>query len=139
MSRGARAHWDLVVPELVRTGVAKAPDAPALAAMCEQWAEYENARAIEIEAHDIRGMRLRQMLMNGALRSWRDLAARFGMTPADRAKIEVDKSGQTTNNFESYLGPPATSPAIAGAIKPEGEGAKVHRRRAKGAAGRRKT
>ncbi len=109
LSADAKRHWDEVVPALIAKGVAKAIDAPALAAMCEQWSEYCSAK--QLRAHDLLEKRQRQMLINAALKAWRDLAARFGMTPVDRAKLEVEPNGQEANPFKDMLqGPKAKAP-----------------------------
>lgn len=105
LSAAARALWAELVPALVASGVAGAIDAPALEAMCEAFAEYRAAR--KIRARSLAEKRQRQMLVNGALREWRALAARFGLTPADRAKLEVEQDGETANPFEEYLQGPA--------------------------------
>lgn len=101
LSADARKHWDAIVPRLTTAGVAKAIDAPALTAMCDAWSEYCSAR--RIKTYDLHERRQRQMLINGALKAWRDLAARFGMTPADRAKLEVGPDGEEGNGFEALL------------------------------------
>lgn len=101
MSADAMTHWQAVVPALIAKGVAKSIDAPALAAMCEQWGEYCAAK--RLDAYELKDKRQRQMLINAALRAWRDLAARFGMTPSDRAKIEVEPNGEEANPFTGFL------------------------------------
>jgi phage terminase small subunit len=106
LSAEARSHWDEVVPKLVENRVAKSIDAPALTAMCEQWAEFCIAR--RLKAYDIQERRQRQMLVNGALKAWRDLAARFGMTPSDRAKLEVAPDGEEENEFAALMQPRQT-------------------------------
>lgn len=101
LSADARKHWETIVPALIAQGVAKSIDAPALAAMCEQWGEYCAAKRLKV--YDLKEKRQRQMLINAALRAWRDLAARFGMTPTDRAKIEVQPDGEKENPFKQLL------------------------------------
>jgi P27 family predicted phage terminase small subunit len=105
----AKAHWNQVVPALVESGVAKAIDAPALAAMCESWADLQAAR--RLKGYDLQEKRQRQMLINAALRAWRDLAARFGLTPADRAKLEVAPDDEEGNAFDKFMRQQLESPS----------------------------
>jgi P27 family predicted phage terminase small subunit len=102
LSVDARKLWDLVVPELIAQRVATALDAPALEAMVTAWGEYKAAQ--RIKAHDLDDKRKRQMLANAALKSWRDLAAAFGLTPADRAKLEVAPHAEEENPFTAFTG-----------------------------------
>ncbi|WP_428303898.1 P27 family phage terminase small subunit [Lacipirellula sp.] len=107
LSFAARKHWDVVVPALIEGGLAKAIDAPALAAMCEAWSEYCEAIAMRVDPEFIDVRRKRQMLISSALRAWRDLAARFGMTPSDRARLEVAPDGKEENPFLALWQQPA--------------------------------
>ena len=87
MPKEASEFWDKYVPELVRMGVAKANDAPALQSMCQWWAEYmKHQRSRPASKHVYR----RINMMANAHKQWRDLASRFGMTPVDRTHIQVD-------------------------------------------------
>ncbi len=103
LSADAKKLWELVVPPLIAKRVATAVDAPALEAMCTAWGEYQSAR--RIKAYDLDDKRKRQMLMNAALKNWRDLAATFGLTPADRAKLEVGPDGEETNRIKAFMQP----------------------------------
>lgn len=105
LSPEAARHWDLVVPDLVKSDVAKAADAPALEALCEQWAAYR--AAMKERARTFNEKRQKQMLINAALRAWRDLASRFGLTPGDRAKLEISDDGEKQGEFAKLLGGPA--------------------------------
>ena len=72
----ASDHWNAVVPELVAMGVAKGVDAHALAAMCEQWALWRSVENTPTQ----RGQ---------ALDRWLKIGGKFGMTPSDRAGLDV--------------------------------------------------
>lgn len=102
LSAEGKKHWDQIVPQLVTSGVAKAIDAPALFAMCEAWADYQKARTLRV--YDIDDMRKKQMLVSSSLKAWRDLAARFGMTPIDREKIEVAADDKEGNPLKAFFG-----------------------------------
>lgn len=89
MAKDAAAHWDAVVPGLVATGVATAADAPALAAMCQWHAEYLTAKRKTVKD------RKRLMMMVSAHREWMQLASKFGLTPVDRARIQVGEAEES--------------------------------------------
>lgn len=100
MSKDAAEHWDEVVPKLIAKGVATEIDAPALLAMCNCWANY--CKAERTKPIPGRG-RERQMEINGYLREWRSLAAKFGLTPVDRARIETGEGADPSNPFEQFM------------------------------------
>ena len=90
LSAVARRHWRLNVPMIVEMGVAKAIDATSLAAMCESWAVWWE---LQQEYH---GCELPERLkmvnrLIAARRDYGQQAGMFGMTPADRARLTVDK------------------------------------------------
>jgi len=79
----ASRFWDRVVPDLVSLGVAAEIDAPALEQMCVWWGEAKRLASMK--------KRPGQWIYEFATadKQWRYYAARFGLTPSDRAKIEV--------------------------------------------------
>lgn len=83
LPRDASRHWDEQVPRLVAMGVVKSVDGPALEEMCRWWSRLQvlNRRRVQ----DYRTLTLAAM----CAKQWRDLAARFGATPSDRAKLSV--------------------------------------------------
>jgi phage terminase small subunit len=97
ISKDAADHWDAVVPSLAETGVATAQDTPALVAMCEFRGEYERAK--RRKAKD----RTRLLMMVAAHKEWINLAARFGLTPSDRARIVSDTKEGARSKTASHL------------------------------------
>ena len=83
LDEAAQAHWDDVVPRLVKAKIATAADSEALAEMCRWWSR--------LQAFHAKGQSDRRSVMNGVslLKAWRDFACKFGMTPADRAALVV--------------------------------------------------
>jgi P27 family predicted phage terminase small subunit len=91
--------WKQVVPGLVESGVAKACDAPALAMMCEWWARYrklsmlldedapENNPVAQVLKEKQEYQRL--VMLGIAWTNFDKVAARFGLTPSDRAKLRL--------------------------------------------------
>ena len=102
MAKEAQEHWRAVVPGLVAKGVAKALDALALEAMCGHWADYKKAKRTK-EPTAFNERRARQLLITGYYREWARIAGKFGLTPADREKIEVKPGDDQDNAFEEYL------------------------------------
>jgi phage terminase small subunit len=85
----ALEFWGEVVPGLVALGVARAADAPALAEMCTWYARYRKlARAFD-RAKVGPGNSGLMMQMGVSFDKFNGLAARFGLTPSDRAKLRV--------------------------------------------------
>lgn len=87
----ALAYWREIVPDLVRGGLAKARDSAELAAMCEWWGMYRRLsrsldRAKPKERHSV--------LVQVAIcwDKYHHIAQRFGLTPADRAKMRLPAS-----------------------------------------------
>ena len=71
----AGEHWDYNVPRLIEIGIAKDTDQNALEAMCHYWQQFK------------RGKKITQR--NEAFKEWIKIARSFGMTPADRGKLNV--------------------------------------------------
>ena len=94
----ASKFWDQTVPELVRLGIAKAADQPALVAMCELWACYryaaEAALADPLEKNN-------RCAMIGYYEKWSRAAGQFGLNPVDRDRIRAGMS-QDENPLTKY-------------------------------------
>jgi phage terminase small subunit len=83
----ARELWDQIVPELVRMKVATAVDSPQLFAMCQWWSEYRTLQTEKkMEKYN------RMVAMATAYKQFASIASRFGLTPVDRASLEIEKS-----------------------------------------------
>lgn len=86
----ALAFWQQVVPGLVSSGVAAACDSSALAMMCEWWARYR-AFSSMLDAAIAAQMQTYQLVLQVgiATTNFDRLAARFGLTPSDRARLKI--------------------------------------------------
>jgi P27 family predicted phage terminase small subunit len=99
----ALALWQAVVPGLVSAGVARARDTAALTMLCEWWARYRRCSEA-LDGLDPAGAAASKLMVSAAIASdkFNALAARFGLTPADRAKLRADaapkKSGVLTRD-----------------------------------------
>lgn len=92
----ARKHFNFVSSELSAIGVTKRLDSEALAILADLWATYWECS----EARDIDGM-------CKVVAKWSQLAGRFGLTPADRAKImagDGNKTDETDDRFFKVTG-----------------------------------
>lgn len=90
----AQRFWGEHVPRLIREGRVKADDGPALTAMCQFWGTYlkltrrEARTAVTAKLYP-RISRSRAM----AFDRFKQLAATFGLTPSDRARLGVQMGG----------------------------------------------
>ena len=89
MTPAASKHWDEVVGELIRMGIAKQIDQTALVQMCEWFSECK--RLQKSKTKDYKNL----TMWSCAHKQWRDLASRFGMTPSDRARLDVGESSNS--------------------------------------------
>jgi phage terminase small subunit len=97
----ARKFWERVVPQLVRMGVAKAADRESLVVLANLWACWVQAATMaEIAATD---PKVRSAML-GYSAEWSRLAARFGLTPADRSKIQATPQVKEKTLEDRYFG-----------------------------------
>ena len=79
-------------------------DSAELYAMCQWWAEYRKLQLnTKLEAYK------RMCAMSAAYKQFRTIASRFGLTPADRASLDVNDADQEENPFAALL-PAANRP-----------------------------
>ncbi len=98
MPREGKRAWQRVTAALEHSTTLQASDYHALVALCESWAVYRAAiRDVLKRGPVVAGARSGDLVRNPswiiaaqALAIFTGLAARFGLTPVDRAKIEAD-------------------------------------------------
>ncbi len=93
LSQGAKMEWAGLVELLQEAGVIKVSDAMALGMLCEDYREYKNmCRRIDREGFVIDGKRSPVLkIRDDANKRVFDKLAHFGLTPASRSRIIVDK------------------------------------------------
>lgn len=101
MSQESQQHWDKVIPELCRSGAAKTIDTAWLQAMCEAWSEYRSFLRMRPTKFDEKIRRQRMVI--SCRRSWVEMAAKVGLNPADRARLEIEAGGDEANPLEQML------------------------------------
>ena len=88
----AREHFESVSKELIGTGIVKWLDTSALAAMAQTWGmlmdAYRNGRVSDACKLSAR---------------WLSFAGRFGLTPADRAKIMATPPSKPDEDEERFF------------------------------------
>lgn len=89
----ALAFWNQVVPGLVDNNVAKTRDSAELALMCEWWGRLRKFTR-QLDRMKGNDKRLYQMtvLVSIATDKFDKIASRFGLTPADRAKLRIPEA-----------------------------------------------
>lgn len=87
----ARKLWESIVPGLIESGVATARDTTTLAEMC-QW--YKRYRKVAKELDRTRASNpYYKDLLSATKWAWAEfdkIGGRFGLTPADRARLKVE-------------------------------------------------
>ena len=84
----SRAFWNEYVPKLVELGIAKETDAPRLQMLAESWGLLRRAvKACNADPLD----KDARIAFAEYSRQFASAAAEFGMNPADRARIIVEK------------------------------------------------
>jgi phage terminase small subunit len=73
----AQRCWEWVQPRLIQLGLATELDSHELTAMCQWWSKFQQFRALD----DVNKMAT-------AYKSFRTIAAKFGLTPTDRVGLQ---------------------------------------------------
>ena len=88
----AKKHFNFVTAELASCGVVKRLDTEALAIMADLWRHYWAAS----KENDVKAM-------CSIVAKWSVLAGKFGLTPADRAKIMATPAAKPDEIEETYF------------------------------------
>jgi P27 family predicted phage terminase small subunit len=99
LSEGARAIWDRLAPDLIDKGCLSAWDVDMFTVFCDAAAMYYELRS-QVASYTVAGS-VNNTVVNPLLRIMRDcietmtrIGARFGLTPSDRAGIDVSASDE---------------------------------------------
>lgn len=114
LSREAKAEWRRVMRHLGRIpGLLQYPDRGALIAMCTEWDRYiEATKDIARRGVQVEGMSRGEvgMVKNPSVQVAREslqallvLWSRFGMTPADRSRVQGPPKGAKHDPLEDIL------------------------------------
>lgn len=103
LSEGAREMWERLAPDMQEKGVLTKWDADAFAELCEATMRLrEKRRAADEPAQ--RGGPNPMRDYQTAFEMFLKLAGRFGMTPSDRSKLEVDRGEESSDDLLSGSG-----------------------------------
>jgi P27 family predicted phage terminase small subunit len=101
LSDAAQAIWDRVAPDLIDKHVLTAWDVDMFTVFCDAAATYYECRARMGDSYAVAGS-VKNIVVNPYWRIMRDCAetmarigARFGLTPSDRAGIDISASTET--------------------------------------------
>lgn len=104
LSDVASAHWDEIVPELVRLDLLSPVHIGALVMLCESFARWHAARAIRVDegvlGHNSQG-RVRHPAAaeeSSALKDYHRLSLEFGLTPSAEQRVGGDGGGDGGDN-----------------------------------------
>ncbi len=105
----AKREWNRIVPELHRLGLLTVIDRAELAAYCQCWAMYVEA-VLDIREHGTtfetqtgyQGPRPSVAIMVKMLDKVLAFAARFGLSPADRSRIDLPML-EEEDEFTTFL------------------------------------
>lgn len=98
LSAIAAEHWDFVCAQ--QKNWISASDGPALKMLCELW-ELVDRMFCELVADPAN--KDARLAHTAHLNQWIQLAGRFGLTPADRAKHITEHEESTRTTTEKYL------------------------------------
>lgn len=133
MAIAARREWSRIVPALLQLGVLSSIDGKALAAYCDAYSMWELARkdlhknglvqdspaldkencAIFIEGAPliIRKKNPAFEIYNTAAKLMKSFLIEFGLTPASRSKLKIQKPAEK-DPMEEFLGAKASAPLM---------------------------
>lgn len=90
------AVWDEIVPEILKLGIARTVDATGLGKLCSALARSRTYERIVWRAHlDSAAHYRAAILLKMANKEYDTLAAHFGLTPATRARLRLEKPKAT--------------------------------------------
>lgn len=114
-----KALWKQLAPKLERLGLLRETDGEAFAAMCLHWAYVRKAAArIAKDGIIAKGERGNvkhpaYQVVRDSTKIWQSLAASFGLTPADMARIDLrplveeeDEFAEWSRNLDERQRPP---------------------------------
>lgn len=98
----AAAHWRDVVPLLAGNGTAKQADTAALVALCETWALYRTCMELAEGDPALAVDKDWRIARNAYLAQWAALAAKCGLTPADRMRLRVGEAEKKPEGVSGF-------------------------------------
>jgi P27 family predicted phage terminase small subunit len=104
LSREAKAEWRRVVPVLESRGVLSPLHRTGLTILVMSWAEMQELdRAIANEKSGSLAWRRLCVVRGFAFSRWSTLSARFGLTPADRARLKPTATAGTKRKTARFF------------------------------------
>ena len=94
------ALWDYLIPQLVEAGVTGSLDSTMLAAMCNFYGLYLEARKEAEQAPCDKDARIATVAYWGAFAA---IAAKFGLTPSDRLRLKLPVPAEESDSDDFEL------------------------------------
>jgi P27 family predicted phage terminase small subunit len=108
LSGDAENEWNRLYPELTRLGLLTVVDASAFAAYCECWGLYRRAcRDMKELTVESKGRPFPNPAITIAAECRRQMLAyqtKFGLTPSDRARMQLPGRNKEKDDLEKFLG-----------------------------------
>ena len=98
----AERLWNSVVPWLVKRSLAGGCDSAMLQAMCEQWALYRACMSLIADDPKKAVDKDIRVSATSYLATCKDLAGRFGLTFADRARLQTHAADSEDNPLAQF-------------------------------------
>jgi P27 family predicted phage terminase small subunit len=93
LSKEARQHWQYIVPRLLTRRTISTSDVGHLVGMCMWWGEFTRAGAAvaKLAKKPFKGHLIDhpRVVMRSAWEQYSKAAARFGLTPADKSRVQA--------------------------------------------------
>lgn len=115
LSEDARKVWRILVPQLVKSGLATIIDVNTLSRYCTVWVRWRKLEdflkergstyAVRDEQGKLIGMRSfpQARMVDHLVEQLLRIEAQFGMTPSARTRINVDVEAEREDEFDRFL------------------------------------
>ncbi|WP_193063448.1 phage terminase small subunit P27 family [Oceanobacillus oncorhynchi] len=110
LSTHAKNEWKRIVPEMQRLGIFTAIDHPSLAGYCQAYGRFiEAEKILKKEGLTFKSpngyvqQRPEVSISNNALKTMREFASQFGLTPSARSRIDTSAGENKEDEFLNFL------------------------------------
>lgn len=106
MGDEAERHWNYIVPKLLSRRTLTPSDFGFLVGMCQWWGEYARAaaRVAKLDKSPFKGHVVDhpRVVMRSAWEQYSKAAARFGLSPADKSRVQAASEAKLPDAKPSF-------------------------------------